>query len=346
MLTTGEAQINIKGAYAEAYSLSPSSLITMFEIDVGGLGFNQGIISSADVQNEYQTIFRFHNSIKLSSNSIVWRGKEYVAAPIEADGFEITSKGTLPTPKLRMTVSDDGIPYLTIFKNRILELGDIVGAKVTRIRTFYKYLDVENFKDGKYPDGFYPSNTELPRDIFYIDRKSIENKNRIEYELATFFDIENVKLPGRLVISNSCGAKYRGHGCLYEYDVRRIPAEHGDIGYSTLPTYAPPVANDKNEKFSDLLSGIPLIDVGEYQPGTYQSGQSVYINRNNLNYYFICKGKDVETPPPNLRYWIPDSCSKQVAGCELRYGIGGSASGNVTPGHLMGNMFISVNKFK
>jgi len=345
-MTTSEAQINIRNAYSEAASLSPSALITMFEIDIGSLGFSRGIISDEDVRNEYQTVFRLHNSVRLTTNSIIWRGKEYIAAPIEADGFEITSKGTLPTPKLRMTVSDDGIPHLTIFKNKILELGDIVGAKVTRIRTFAKYLDAENFINLKYPDGFYPSNTELPRDIFYIDRKSLENKNTIEYELATFFDIENIKLPGRLVVANACGAKYRGHGCLYEYDARRNSYEHGEVGNSTLPTYAPPIANDKNEKFSTLLSGINIIDIGEYQPGVYQSGQSVYINRNNLNYYFVCKGKDVETPPPNLRYWMSDACSKSVLGCELRFGIGGSASGNVTAGQIPFGGFISVNKFK
>ena len=345
-MTILEANENIKNVYSEAFSLNPSALITLFEVDIGEIGFNRGIINDFDINSEYQTIFRFHNSIKSTSNSIIWRGNEYVAAPIQEEGFEITSKGTLPSPKLRMSVTDDGIEYLSIFKKRLLEFGDIIGSKVTRIRTFAKFIDAENFKNSKYPDGFNPSNSELSRDVFFIDRKALETKNTIEYDLATFFDIENVKLPGRLVIANSCGAKYRGHGCLYEYNVRRISVEHGEIGDSVLPIYAPPVANDKNEKFSTLLSGIPIIDVGEYHPGVYQSGQSTYITRNNLNYYFVCKGKDVAIPPPNSRYWISDNCSKQILGCKLRYGIGGSASGNIIPGQLMTNAFISVNKFR
>lgn len=345
-MNISEASQNIKQLYAEAESLNPTALITLFEIDIGDIGFNMGNITQNEIDNEYQTVFRFHNSIKFSSNTIIWQGKQYIAAPIIAEGFDIKSNGTLPTPKLRLSVSDDGIEYLTIFKDRLYNMGDIVGAKVTRIQTFAKFLDAENFTNGMYPNGFIPSNTEFPRAIFYVDRKSLETKNTIEYELASLFDIENVKLPGRTVVANSCSARYRGHGCLYEYNSRRIPSEHGNQGESILPFAAPAVANDKNEKIKDLLSGIPIVDLGQYEPGIYNSGQTVYITRNNLNYYFVCKGKDVDIAPPNLKYWIPEACSHQVNGCELRYGINGAATGNITLGNLMYNGFISVNSFR
>jgi lambda family phage minor tail protein L len=346
-MTKSESQIAIKSLYGEASSLEPSALVQLFIINIADIGLDQGTISITDINAKINTEFRFHNNIKLTNSSIYWQGKEFVAAPIQADGFETNIKGTLPTPRLSMTVSDEGISSLSQLKERLRALGDLSGAKVTRIRTFAKFLDAENFYGQIPPAGFSPNpNSEFPRDVFYIDRKSKEDKYSIEYELGSILDTGDVKIPGRLVTANSCVAQYRGCGCLYEYNDRRIVDEHGEIGESTLLTSAPPIANEFNERFSDLLSGITLIDRGAHDPNLlYNSGDFVYIQHNNINYYFVANGADVNISPPNQRYWIQDTCSKKIKGCEIRYALGGSARGT-TLGNIPYVAFASVNRFK
>lgn len=342
-----QAITSIKGVWGESFSLEPSSLLTLFEISIADIGIARGKISVGEANSDFDVTFRFHNSIKLTNSSIYWNKKEYIACPIMAEGFEITSRGTLPTPKLSITVSDDNIPQLTILKDRINQLGDLVGAKVTRIRTFAKFLDAENFFGTVAPEGFAPDpNSELPRDVFYIDSKN-EDKNTVQYQLASILDLEGVKTPGRLVTSNSCTHTYRGQGCFYEFNSRRNVNEHGEIGDSILPEEAPPIMTQFNEYISDILSGIAITDFGEFNSNrTYNSGNYVFIEHNDIKYYFVANGVDINIPPPNLNYWIPDLCSKQIVGCEPRYAVGGAAKGNVILGNLPIATFPSVNRFK
>ena len=37
----------------------------------------------------------------------------------------------------------------------------------------------------------------FPDDVYYIDRKSLENRQLVEFELAAVFDLSNVKIPKR-----------------------------------------------------------------------------------------------------------------------------------------------------
>jgi len=334
------ADKSIKKANIELFSLNPSSLITLFEVDLSEIGFNRGVITQREIDQEIKTVFRLHNNIKLINSSIYWKGKEYQACPIQADGFEISARGTLPTPTLSISVSDEGIPYLTQFKERLLVLGDLVGSKVTRIRTFAKYLDFANFIDSVPPEGFSPDqNTELPKDIYYIEKKSAENKNMIQYQLASILDVEGIKLPARLVLNNSCPFTYRGEGCLYEFSNRRDEETHGDSNYSSLPDQAPPVANNKDEEINIMLGDIVVTsDRGEYNLGmVYNIGDSVFLSHRGIKYYFVSKINNNSIEPPNSSYWIADECSKTVMGCKLRWSD--SAFGTLPYGG-----FCAVNK--
>lgn len=314
-----EAQLSVKNLASELFSLNPTALITLFEIDISQIGFDMGIISQSEVDQEKSTKFRLHNNVNLTSSSIFWQGKEYTAAPIIAEGFEVSLRGVIPTPKLSMTVSDEGIPLLAQFKDRLFSMGDIVGAKVTRIRTFSRFLDAENFVGNTPPANFYPDpNSELPRDIYFIDRKSQENKNLIEYELSPLFEVENIKLPGRTMIANTCVGIYRGgDGCCYEYASRKTDI-HGD---AILPQNAPPVANEHNELINTLITGVSFTDLGAYNLNQiYSKGQFVYIQNRGIKYYFVSKIDNNNTQPPNIETWMEDKCSKSVLGCRLRWG--------------------------
>ena len=249
-----QARKSIKSLMYEATNLTPSSLIELFEIDMTtatkGIqsslvddGSQVGINFSTD--SSEKDILRFHNNIKVFNSLIIWQGKTYFPAPIQAEGFDISSRGTLPTPVLRMTAQkEEGIQALSILRRAIHKYGDIVGAKVTRIRTFAKYLDQANFSsisqiDGKqgiyesnFPDQYEPDPyAEFPRDIFYIERKSNENKINLEYELSALIDVEGIKLPRRVILSKKCGFTYRGCGCFYEQKESKIFDKHPRMAY-------------------------------------------------------------------------------------------------------------------
>lgn len=366
MATKENLRSSIKKLHGEIFSLTPSTLVTFFEIDLTDLLFDNNIIAVIQPENEDERIFRFHNNVSLSDSNLIWQGKNYQAIPIKAENFEMNSRGTLPIPKLSITVNEEGISTLALLKAKIKALGDIVGAKVTRKRTLLKFLDAENtFDDIDITPNIDPdSNAHFPNDIFYIERKSQENKTIIEYELASLLDVENVQLPNRPVLNSRCPFQYRGEGCLYEYEnlganpplSRRVNEVHGTD--STLPNNAPPVANEKDELIVDILAQTEdyvtttFVDLGLWDnENNYTVGDSVYVEKDGLKYYFVCRRDVVGIPPPDTRYWIHDKCSKTIDGCKFRWGtlpdgetISAGKQSNAHQGCLPFGGFAGTNK--
>lgn len=293
-MDTTQAQQSIKSLNSELMSLNPSALIQLFEIDVSQIALNNGIVLSSDEQ-----IFRFHNHVKLSNTNIIWKNQQYIATPIQAVGFEINGQGTLPVPKLSISVNDGGVTTLALFKNKLRQFGDLAGAKVTRTRTFARFLDAANFPDGNTPNGFATDEfAEFPPDIYYIDRKSNENKNGLEFELASILDIEGIKLPARIVNSYRCTWNYRGEGCLYS---------------------GPTVANEFDENVTDIVGTIRTNRGAWMANQVYNLGDEVYITINNINYNFVARQNGITSIPPNSQDWFSDICSKSLRGCRLRF---------------------------
>ena len=378
-ITTQQARSSIKSLVFELNNLTPSAIITLFEIDISSVLDAKSITSLADDKIQtgfkgntesdttpsYDGVLRFHNNIKVFDSKIIWQGNTYIPAPIQATGFENSSRGTLPTPILSISSqSETGTDQLALLRYEILKLGDIIGAKVTRRRTFAKYLDWDNFQVAtaesrlaELPDGYEPDpNAELPRDIYYIERKTAENKNTIQYQLSSILDLEGIKIPRRTIISDKCNWHYRGPGCWYQHRegtedpipiLEKADLRTGDI---KLPIDAPPVANDKDERIAGLLethqktlNTAPKTkwnseaSTGEQSSVegeglyAYNKNDSVYISKNKIKYYFVAKEKMLQStnkknPPPNSQYWIADECSKTLNGCRLRWGAGGSVS--------------------
>ena len=142
-----QAKKSIKSLMYEATSLSPSSLIHLFEFDLTSVvksigsslvddGEDIGIsFGDPDDDANNANTLRFHNNIKVINSYIFWQGKTYFPAPIQAEGFDISSRGTLPTPVLRITAQkEEEIEALSILRRSVHKYGDIIGAKVTRIR--------------------------------------------------------------------------------------------------------------------------------------------------------------------------------------------------------------------
>ena len=356
-----QAKKSIKSLMHELTNLTPSSLMTFFEIDFTNVvqSINSSLVKDSNeiglfpnFEQGKENILRFHNNIKVFNSYIIWQGKTFFPAPIMAEGFEITSRGVLPSPTLSLTSqTEEGVEAMSIIRRVIRKYGDIVGAKVTRIRTFAKFLDKNNFSDISSPDsqrGIYASNfpeeyepdpyAELPRDVFFVERKASEDKTSITYELSSSLDVEGVKLPRRVVTASKCGFTYRGCGCFYEGDgnsaqsladhvYKKCGIRRTDL---TLPEDAPPVATINDQNIKDMIGVSEFVFKGRYSSKAfYESGDYIYMEKNGIRYYFVAKvdipaTENTEYSPPNPDFWIADLCSKTLQGCRKRWGTQGS----------------------
>jgi lambda family phage minor tail protein L len=175
---------------SDIQKLEPGAIIELFDMELDG------------------AVVHFHAGTNELFEPVVWDGITYSPLPIQADGFEKNTGGGLPRPKIRIANIDGIISQALLTR----DFEDLTGAKVTRRRTMKKYLDAVNFAEGN------PSadpTAEMQPDIFFIDRKSAENKAIVEFELASALDIGAVKLPKRQIIQNSCTWRYRGAECSY-----------------------------------------------------------------------------------------------------------------------------------
>ena len=59
------------------------------------------------------------------------------------------------------------------------------------------------------------STAEFPRDVYFVDRKAMETRDYVEFELASALDLAGVMLPRRQIVQNYCPWRYRGAECGY-----------------------------------------------------------------------------------------------------------------------------------
>tara|TARA_R100001443_G_scaffold98592_1_gene105627 strand:+ start:183 stop:761 length:579 start_codon:yes stop_codon:yes gene_type:complete len=175
---------------SELQKQNPSAIIELFILEL-----NSTIHGAS-------TVYRFHAGASQNANgSIVFAGQSYTKMPIEAEGFEYNGK-QLPRPKLRISNILGTITTLLL----TLPMG-LEGAKVTRRRTLLRYLDAGNFtteEQLKIQNGtsnITPDTSALfPDEIYVIDRKSVETREIVEFELAAKIDVMGVRLPKRQVL--------------------------------------------------------------------------------------------------------------------------------------------------
>ena len=110
---------------AEIQSLSPTAIIEMFVLDATSMPGG--------------VVHRFHAGTNKLTQPLVWQGVTYSPLPIEAEGFDLSGKGVLPRPKIRVANVNG------MFSAEVMAFDDLVGCKVTRKRTFARYLDAANF---------------------------------------------------------------------------------------------------------------------------------------------------------------------------------------------------------
>lgn len=177
--------------FSELQKIEPSAVIELFQLQ---------LTTALHGVNE---TYYFHAGVntKTPTGELVWAGQTYQALPIEAEGFEWNGQGQLPRPKIRVSNMFGTITSILLSLPNGLD-----GAKVTRIRTMGRYLDAVNFPAG---NANADPTAEWPREIYYIDRKSAETRDLVEFELAAAFDLQGVRAPKRQCISNICQWRYR-----------------------------------------------------------------------------------------------------------------------------------------
>ena len=175
----------------DVQALASDSIIELFEIDSSAIG---------------GSVLRLVNDVNSLLADIVWQGNTYTRFPIESKGFARSGRGTQPRPTLKCS-NTGGIIGALVRDNE-----DLVGSKVTRRRTFLKYLDAVNFASG---NAQADPNVSFADEIYYIDRKASENGIEIQFELASAMDLTNASLPKRQVTQNVCAWQYRSAECSY-----------------------------------------------------------------------------------------------------------------------------------
>lgn len=295
----------------EAMSLEPSQVLEFYLIYYEWPENPRKILAIAPISNGL-------------GRRIIWQGQEYISLPIEGSNFNTSSNGELPRPRLKIANTNLVISkYLKVTNN-------LIGVKVIRKRTFAKFLDDVNFEGGENPfydlvseNSMASSESYLPEQVFYVNRRVSEDRNMVELELSSVLELENVFLPNRNVYSRYCTWIYRGHGCRYSGE----PKTTIDSANFTEPNGFPitirrssakglwdkdTVYNKGDYVFTEI-SNMPLRKDGEID---------LNAPAEKLKTFFVCVADGVvgnSNFPPISEKWQRDECSKKLSDCKLRF---------------------------
>jgi len=196
---------------------SGSSLPSGFaSVSEGGTITDNGVTWTAK-----RPIKRFHAGTNLKTTttlheaSIHFGGKVYEPFPVQTEGFDMTSKGTLPRPRLTIsnlspslsntfTVANGGsalpagtISAMMLEVNKITVGNDLIGSTLVRIRTLRKFLDSANFNS---TNATADPTQKFPDEIYMIARKVLENQEIVQFECASMFDMAGIRGPKRQIL--------------------------------------------------------------------------------------------------------------------------------------------------
>ncbi len=170
----------------EAQQLAHGALVELFSLDTTMLTNIYGQPGTGTVYNWCPGT--------VGGAAVKFAGVVYAPMPIAATGFEYSGQGKLPKPKLQIS-NINGLAT-----GLVIAFGDMLGAIVTRQRTFEQFLDGQPQAD---------SSAVFDPDVFRVDRKSHQGKAYIEFELAAAFDQQGLRLPRRQVLRDACYETYR-----------------------------------------------------------------------------------------------------------------------------------------
>lgn len=129
-----------------------------------------------------------------NSNPVSFDGQAYEHVPVELTEVERNATGEMVAPKF-------SIPNVTKFASAlVVQHRDGVGAELTRIRTYEKFLDGQPGADPEAIEAL---------DVFVLEQKLALNKVYGQWELRVLADTGDRKLPGRTCMKDICPFAYR-----------------------------------------------------------------------------------------------------------------------------------------
>ncbi|WP_313471784.1 phage minor tail protein L [Atlantibacter hermannii] len=191
--------------------LEPGNAVRLFSVD--GTAFGTGEVLRFHSHNvphtEAEIVAAGGDESKLPAKSIWWQGQEYKAWPCQIEGIEASTSGSSAQPKLSVANLDGSITALC------LAYDDLLQAKVTIHDTLVQYLDARNFAGGN-PTA---DATQEKLQVWYIDAKTSETSEVVEFALSSPMDLQGLMIPTRQLHSLCTWCirnKYRtGDGCDY-----------------------------------------------------------------------------------------------------------------------------------
>ena len=186
------------------------------------------LIHLFEIELKNGTILYFHTGvdddltdIQFNDKTSPFTARTYEPFPIMMDGLELAADGAQNRPSF--TIANIGTllsDQLGDFKN-----DDLIGQRLKKRTTLRKYLVGES--------AHTTPPIEFRTQEYIIDRIGEENSTSVTFEVTAPFDIENVKLPRRVVVGKFCSWKYQGYhngtnpsgGCTWKLD--------GSIKYRT-----------------------------------------------------------------------------------------------------------------
>lgn len=309
---------------SELHKLAPSALVELYELDARPAGED--------------SILYFHNGNLGTNQAISFQGIVYNPLPIAVTGFEASQAGEPPRPKMEISNLGGFMSAL------VLKTQDLVGAKLTRILTFAKFLDTSPTK----------ANVIARKDIYYIEQKVNETRRTVEFELASSLDLDGVQYPRREVTSGYCPASYRGDGC--GFAIKMAVSDDRNVLFEGAKNFTGPWAVGSTYAQNDAViwtngSGFqcvfvstsvsPITGAGnspantavwkqvQRYRGDYDATVTDYVlndvvsrnvNGESLLSISIWNGNiPAGQQPPNALFWKSDKCAKYLIACKDHY---------------------------
>jgi lambda family phage minor tail protein L len=212
--------------------LRPGDVVDLYTIDLNPIGYNAVL---------------YFQQADAKGGSVWFGGKEYVPRPIKVSGFKKSSEDVPPEPTLLIgNVDKGGYALLNTY-------GELLGAKVTRTRTYAEFLD--RLPDGVTANPNADSSASFLPEIWYIEQKGPSNRVQVSFRLKAITDLGDRQFPARQVLKHVCRREYR------YWD-----AATSSFKYSTKN--ACPYASPTYFKRSGASTAIPAEDECGKDPGS------------------------------------------------------------------------------
>lgn len=235
---------------ADIQGLQPGDEVVLYELDFSMLGGNVMRIHPYDMDGP-----------------IVWKGESYEPWAVKSGGYGKVGNGQQPRPTIsvgNIGFDASGNPIAGVITALCLKFDDLVGAKVTRRRTFAHYLDAVNFPEGN--PSASPDEEFIP-EVWTIECKIHEEAAFLDFELSSPLEFDDVILP-RGKITAVCRwlqtGGYRGPYCGY-------------TGTAMFDLEGNPTSDPTKDKCSGLVKACKLRfgEFGELSHGGHPGADAV-----------------------------------------------------------------------